>query len=270
MKVFNVSRDDRFELSSTSKGNQTKWVKGNKFLKADTMGYESIAEVLASEVEKATNGIDYVDYFLCKIVEDGIKSYYGCMSDIFTSKDESIVSLYSILKKYYGGEKVLKEKLRDIEGIDLVNILISVVSSVTGISYIDIKNYLSAVVKLDAILLNEDRHLNNIALIKNSNGGYRFCPIFDNGLSFLSDTDDYPLDKKGVSHKISRVKSQPFSRDWRKQIGYFDDCDLLHIDINSLRYRLENYTVEFKEAEYERALEVLKIRLKTLKGVAWE
>lgn len=45
MKVFNVSRENRFELSSTSKGNQIKWVKGNKFLKADTMGYESIAEV---------------------------------------------------------------------------------------------------------------------------------------------------------------------------------------------------------------------------------
>lgn len=270
MQVFNVSRGDRFELSSTSKGNQTKWVVGNKFLKADTMGYESIAEVLATEVEKAIEGIDYVNYFLCKVVEDSTKSYYGCMSDIFTSKDESIISLYSILKKYYGGERVLKENLRGIEGIDLVNTVITVVSSVTGISYIDIKNNLSTIVKLDAILLNEDRHLNNIAFIKNSNGAYKFCPIFDNGLSFLSDTNDYPLDKKGVSHKISRVKSQPFSKDWRKQIGYFDDCDLLHIDINSLRYRLENYTVEFKETEYERALEVLKIRLKTLKGVAWE
>ena len=269
MKVFSVSRGERFELSSTSKGNQTKWVKGNKFLKADTMGYESIAEVLASEVEKATKGIDYVDYFLCKIVEDDITSYYGCVSDIFTSKDDSIISLYSILKKYYGGERVLKEKLGDIVGVDLVNTILAVVSKVTGISYADIKNYLSTIVRLDAILLNEDRHFNNIAFIKN-NGDYRFCPIFDNGLSFLSDTNDYPLDKKGVSHKISRVKSQPFSRDWRKQIGYFDDGDLLHIDINSLRYRLENYTVDFKKEEYERALEVLKSRLKTLKGVAWE
>lgn len=157
----------------------------------------------------------------------------------------------------------------DIVGVDLVNTILAVVSKVTGISYADIKNYLSTIVRLDAILLNEDRHFNNIAFIKN-NGDYRFCPIFDNGLSFLSDTNDYPLDKKGVSHKISRVKSQPFSRDWRKQIGYFDDCDLLHIDINSLRYRLENYTVDFKKEEYEGALEVLKSRLKTLKGVAWE
>ena len=43
LKYFNVSDEDTFVLSSSSKGNQVKWFKDNYFIKQDTMGYESIA-----------------------------------------------------------------------------------------------------------------------------------------------------------------------------------------------------------------------------------
>ena len=39
---LDVSRSNRFSLSSTSKGNQIKWFSNNMYIKADTMGCEVI------------------------------------------------------------------------------------------------------------------------------------------------------------------------------------------------------------------------------------
>lgn len=269
MKVFNVSRDDRFELSSTSKGNQIKWVKGNKFLKADTMGYESIAEVLATEVAMATKGLNYVDYSLCKIIEGGNYSYYGCVSDVFTKDGETTVSIDRILVRYLGSVTERDKLFKRYKGLDLVKKVAYICSEVTGISQDDIMLYWSNIIKLDAIILNEDRHFNNISFLKNKNGSYSLCPIFDNGLSFLSDVRDYPLDDR-LYDNIKKVKSRPFNLDFNKQIEYFKNYDLLHIDCNSLYERLNNCLVDFKIKEFNRALKVLKNRLNLLKGVAWE
>lgn len=86
---------------------------------------------------------------------------------------------------------------------------------------------------------------------------------------FLSDENDYRWGDK-LYDMVKRVKAKPFNRDFKKQIGYFNDCDLLHIDIDKLSYRLNNYTVDFKNKEYNRALKILENRLRLLKGVAWE
>lgn len=268
MKVFNVSREYRFKSSSTSKGNQIKWVKGNKFLKADTLGYESIAEVLATEVEMATKGLNFVDYSLCEI-NVGTYSYYGCVSDIFTKDDEILVSVDRVLNRYLGNEREKNRFFKKYKGLDLVKELSNICSKVTGILKDDIMLYWSNIIKLDAIILNEDRHLNNLSFLKNINGGYSLPPIFDNGLSFLSDIRDYPLCERNFDN-IKKVKSKPFNSDFKKQIGYFKNYDLLHIDCNSLYERLNNCIVDFKVKEFNRALKILENRLNLLKGVVWE
>ena len=51
MNVYSIADNRSFLAQSSSKGNQTKWVYNGKFLKADSMGYESIAEVVSSELE---------------------------------------------------------------------------------------------------------------------------------------------------------------------------------------------------------------------------
>lgn len=50
---------------------------------------------------------------------------------------------------------------------------------------LNIHAYLSKVLTLDMICLNEDRHLNNLALIMRGNEFYP-APIFDNGVSLLT------------------------------------------------------------------------------------
>lgn len=266
--TYNVEREDRFELSSTSKGNQIKWSKYGKFLKADSLGYESIAEVLATELEMAIKGIDYVDYSLCIINEEGTK-YFGCESDIFTNNGDCIVSVGKILKRYLGGKEERNRFLKKYNGKDLLNNVVNICTDVTKIPKDVILANWSNIIRLDSIILNEDRHLNNISFIKGINGKYSLCPIFDNGLSFLSDTRDYPMGEK-LFYLSKKVKAKPFNVDFRKQISYFSDYDLLHIDYDFLYERLNTYTVDFKLKEFDRSVLLLKNRLNLLKGVAWD
>ena len=47
--------------------------------------------------------------------------------------------------------------------------------------------YLTLLFEVDALFCNDDRHLNNIAVIEQE-GRYSYCPIFDNGAGLLSNT----------------------------------------------------------------------------------
>ena len=78
--------------------------------------------------------------------------------------------------------------------------------------------YLTLLLELDAFFLNEDRHTNNLAVIRNEKTmEFRYCPIFDNGLALLSDLNDYSLDQD-IYDCIGRVPAKPFSGIFEEQV----------------------------------------------------
>lgn len=78
--------------------------------------------------------------------------------------------------------------------------------------------YLTAILELDCLTLNEDRHTNNLAVLRNEETKeFRLCPIFDNGLSLLSDLNDYPL-TGDLYTCIERVQAKPFDSDHVEQV----------------------------------------------------
>lgn len=260
---FHVSVADRFYLSSTSKGNQIKWFKNNMYLKADTMGYEGFAEALTSELlHFVVSDYDFIDYYLCNIIEDG-KLYKGCYSSNYLKSSESFISIYRLLQKV---DKKVDITLKKFKGKDLVDY---VIDTVRLVSNIDCKDYFGYIVKFDAIILNEDRHLNNINLIYDNNYHvFRFAPIFDNGLSLLSDTTDYPL-YTPINKCMESVKSKPFSTKFSKQVSYFDS-DLLKIDFDGFLSSLNTNKDLFDCDEYKRAKDVILYRLEKMEGILWQ
>ena len=72
---------------------------------------------------------------------------------------------------------------------------------------------------VDMIILNEDRHLNNLALIFDGNA-FKPSPIFDNGLSLLTGNRSVNW-KFPVSDNVKRVVARPFSGSHEKMVEYF-------------------------------------------------
>ena len=65
------------------------------------------------------------------------------------------------------------------------------------------------------MFLNDDRHLNNIAVLE-KDGKYDYCPIFDNGAGLLSDTQMSPMDIEPKA-LIRSLEARPFNTTFNRQ-----------------------------------------------------
>ena len=68
---------------------------------------------------------------------------------------------------------------------------------------------------MDALFCNDDRHLNNIAVLQ-ENGAYSYCPIFDNGAGLLSNTQLSRMDIEPTA-LIAALKARPFLTTFTRQ-----------------------------------------------------
>ena len=198
----------------TSKGDQPKWQLDGKWYKADHMGYEALAEVLISQLLKQSNVPDFVEYKPVLIQYQG-KEIPGCVSKNFRRKDEMLVPFERLHRAYKG--QGLAAALGGInEPQERIRYTVDFMEQTTGLT--GVGEYLTFLLELDSFFLNEDRHTNNLAVIRNEKTKeFRLCPIFDNGLALLSDLNDYPLDKD-VYDCIRRVRAKPFDMDFDVQV----------------------------------------------------
>ena len=70
---------------------------------------------------------------------------------------------------------------------------------------------------MDALFLNDDRHLNNTAVLERS-GKYDYCPIFDNGAGLLSNVQMSHIDRDPKA-LIAAQRARPFNTIFNRQVG---------------------------------------------------
>ena len=207
MEQIKLSEREIIESAShSSKGNQPKWFVNGIWYKADHMGYEGLAEIVVSRLLKKTNIKNFVEYFPVKI-EFSDYNRSGCYSHNFLEKDEELIPVERLHRLYEGIG--LSQKLSEMNGAkDKIRYTVDFIKSVTGLN--SFGSYLTAMLEIDAFFLNEDRHTNNIAIIRNAKTKeFRLCPYFDQGLSLLSDLEGFWLDGDTEKH-IMRVEAKPF------------------------------------------------------------
>lgn len=198
----------------TSKGDQPKWQLDGEWYKADHMGYEALAEVLISQLLRQSNVPDFVEYRPV-LIQHQEKEFPGCVSRNFRRKNEMLVP-FERLHRAYKGQGLAAALGRIAEPQERIRYTVDFIEQTTGLT--GVGEYLTLLLELDAFFLNEDRHTNNLAVIRNEKTKeFHLCPIFDNGLALLSDLHDYPLDKD-VYDCIWRVRAKPFDMDFDVQV----------------------------------------------------
>jgi len=86
---------------------------------------------------------------------------------------------------------------------------------------LNVSTELARVLAFDALILNEDRHTNNILFLYDPiQKSWELAPIFDHGLSFLSDIKDYPLGKP-LTILMRNVKAKPLNSSFSKQLALY-------------------------------------------------
>lgn len=77
--------------------------------------------------------------------------------------------------------------------------------------------YLTLLFEYDALILNDDRHLNNIAVLYTPTG-YRYYPLFDHGAGFLLDPAAYAFDIE-TNALVKQAIAKPFRCKFYTQVN---------------------------------------------------
>lgn len=219
-----IRLDDTYMKNSpmqSSKGNQFKWERDGVWYKADYTGYEGLAEYMVSGLLGYSN-LKNTEFIQYQTEEIGYKKtlYRGCKSLNFLPDGWQLITLERLFKNLYG--QSLYQSLYRIEEVEeRARFLVEQVELMTGLK--EFGPYLSRLLTIDALFLNEDRHMHNIAVLYDDAGRYHYCPVFDNGSALLSDTTaDYPMGEDIIS-LIPQVKAKTLSSDFMEQLDVAED-----------------------------------------------
>ncbi len=223
MIQIDVTDKEPAVFKTPSKGNQEKWNIDSFWYKKDYGGfYQALSEVISSRILEKSNltdnpltGIqDFVVYDFAKITIHGI-AYPGCVSRDFKRDNEELWSLekyilnhhnfsfadaiYKNISKYAYGQDQDRDEYAPIKYY---------VNTVNNLGIDDYGSFLTAVLELDALILNADRHTNNLGVLLKTDQ-LRICPVFDNGAAFFSDIVNFP-ETDQLEKLYWRAEKRPF------------------------------------------------------------
>lgn len=196
MIEFSNSELTEIQLVGTSKGNQRKFIARDKYLVKGRFIYQDkewrddLVEVVASEIGKqlTNTSIRVIEQQLCNI---------GSYSRLW-DKSRRFISY-----KRLGGSLPVNASIDEKWS--------TIVSTVIGITGLDITEYLVVMSLIDYIVGNEDRHLNNFGVWYNSETAeYEIAPLFDFGLGLFE--HDYRYDGLSLRKCIANMECKPFSK----------------------------------------------------------
>lgn len=252
--VIEVSDKAAVHSQTSSKGNQKKWFSGQKWIKADELGYEGLSEIicsrLADELKFPYGTVKYHPCIISDITRG--KKMTGCFSEPFIGNYEEI-TLGRLMKKFLGTEpaEFFDSSMAAEEKADYV---VSEISKITGLE--DVGRYLSDLFRFDRMVLNEDRHYHNIIFLYDRSRFY-FAPMFDCGAALLSDLyGDYPA-ATPVSICARNVKAKPFSKSFSKQCEIFSSKYGNSFDFSSAKIKISDLYGYYDEQIIKRACSVL-------------
>lgn len=244
METIHIPADSVRIISTSSKGDQSKWHVGDKWVKQNTRGYEGQAEVLTSLVlaHSTVQDKDYVNYSPCEIVLPDGETSFGCYSQDFRGKLQEVTLERLFEANFTSTDPVLNDK--SLSTHEKFEQIMQQVQDFTGL---DVRLEITRLLAFDALILNEDRHTNNILFLYNPvEKSWQLAPIFDNGLSLLSDEKDYPPGKPLTILK-RKVKAKPFNSSFSKQLALYTGPAF--IDKSILLETLESNTFDFGRAK---------------------
>ena len=205
--------------ATSSKGNQEKWydAPSDRWYKLDTGAFEALSETIASVILSHSNlsdlGFSAVPYQIEK-VRVHRREQIACVSPNFLHPGEEIVTLAHLLKAELGAD--YQRIFHSRSSIPLrMQILVEQVEQITGLTRFGA--YLTLLFEYDALILNDDRHLNNIAVLYTPTG-YRYCPLFDHGAGFLLDPVAYAFDIE-TNALVKQAIARPFRCKFYTQVN---------------------------------------------------
>lgn len=177
-------------------------LKGNK----DNFSAESINEVIASTLHAMQGTFAFTPYRLVRI--ENREYDFGCISKMFTSQKKELVSAYAVVTS--------EKQQNDMSSYEhFIH-----VCGRHGMDTEKLRSSLEYQIQTDFILSGRDRHLNNVAVIRDADSleFLNMAPIFDSGKCLfvrqeIPEKTNALLSLKTVSFAASEMKLLKYVKD---------------------------------------------------------
>ena len=162
-------------------GSQRKWFIDGAYYKADTKYHEGLAECISSRIMTRSNiGRHFIYRPELLLIEN--EKIPGCKSPNGLNDDERLVDTHFLLSQHDVYHYTFKEI--SANPTKYIREYINIIEKITALTF---DKYLTRILEMDELTLNEDRSLKNIAVIRRKMEDeyeYTLAPVFDNGRCF--------------------------------------------------------------------------------------
>lgn len=259
--VISVYDTELIVSQKTSNATQKKWLKINRIIEEDFLGYEGLSKVVCSRIAAALDfSYGFTEYLPCRIYDE---TRHLIINACFSRVPETELTTVSL-------EKIMSETF----GIDLSSYLDSVISTkekaeytVSRLSKIngleDVGKYLSDLFLFDWLVLNENRSFQNILFISDGNG-FRFAPLSVSERTLLSDTTDNHTADTTLNACIKNAKAKPFNKLFKKQYEVFRNLYGNNFEIKPVKIKISDLFGYYSTDNVSRVMKLLESQYTSL------
>ena len=234
---FNLKEKTLFHSAATQGELQKKWCiheDGRRFLvkgNIDTSFQQSINEVFATRLHEQQGFSHHVPYYLTDVSTEGERNALGCMCFNFCSEEVESISAWEVLQSV---------KMRPSESYyhTFKRVCLSL-----GISEASFDTFMDYEIMTDYLLTNTDRHMNNIAILRNPDTlkVIGLAPIYDSGNSMFFNASRNSLQRV----HFNQIKSHSFLEKEVRLLQYVINRDA--VDLNKAQMDFSLYEEDMSE-----------------------
>ena len=191
--------------------------------------------------------------------------FRGCKSTDFLPEGWNLITLERLFQNMYG--QSLNKSIYTIRSYEnRLRFIVDQTIRMTGLE--EFGKYMSKMLAIDALFLNEDRHTHNIAVLMDDVGKFHYCPLFDHGAGLLADTMmDYPL-TRDVDEAMRDARAKTFCRNFDEQLEIAEKLYGQQITFDFATKSVENLMeseVYYTKEEKERVKLILRWQMRKFK-----
>ena len=255
--MIDLRKETRFNCATSQGELQKKWCidkEGRRYMIKGNYGQsyqQSLNEIFAAKLHEQQGFSEYTHYSLVRLQVDGNVEGLGCMCYDFCSEDVECISAWELLQ-------TIKIKQNESYYYPLKKVCLKL-----GMSEEKFSDFIDYQIMTDYLITNTDRHMNNIAVIRNQDTlqVLGFAPIYDSGNSMF-----YNIPYEKLSQvRLDDIRTHSFIEKEIKLLQYVRNRSLVDIDKAEMDFSIYEKDVlerhiripKLKEL-YERKLEKLR------------
>ena len=244
--MIDLRKETRFNCATSQGELQKKWCidkEGRRYMIKGNYGQsyqQSLNEIFATKLHEQQGFSNYTPYSLVQVQVDGNIEGLGCMSYDFCSENIECISAWELLQ-------TIKIKQNESYYYPLKRVCLGL-----GISEQEFSDFLDYQIMTDYLMTNTDRHMNNIAIMRNPDTLQilGFAPIYDSGNSMF-----YNIPYEKLSQvRMDDIKTHSFIEKEVKLLQYVHDRSLVDVDKAKMDFSI------YERDVVERHIRIPKLR----------